>query len=583
MAVSQLNIIAHEYLIYREKRMEQQWHLRYDSAAKILAAAETKEGLIELIYADYTVLGDLFSQVTANYGKIQKLIQEGAAQEKIDTVIHIEERLVAQLLIESQSIIIDASRFDEKAMAELLKAQELAKNLTLLLAPILIVFILITTLTISRIILKSLSKLTKGVEIIGKGNFEHKIDIKSKDEIGKLATAFNEMTGKLRKSYNDLEKEITERQRLVEKLRIEDRAIASSLSAIAIIDPEGSINYVNPAFLKMWGYDDNKEVLGKPAIEFWRMKEKAAEVLKTLQKKRIWFGELTAQRKDAISFEAQVSASIITDKAGRSQGNIISFVDITERKQAEEKIQRLNRELDHRIIGLKAVNKELGAFSYSVSHDLQAPLRAINGFSQILLEDYSDKLDKEGKRLLNVIQRDIDKMEQLIKDLLSFSRQGCQEIKKSKVNMENLAKDVFKELKGITPERNLQLKITTLPAAYADNAMIREVLVNLISNAIKFTKYQKVALIEVGGREEGDRNSYYVKDNGVGFDMQYVSKLFGIFQRLHNQREFEGTGVGLAIVQRIIHRHGGHVRAEGKVNEGATFYFTLPKQGGIII
>ncbi len=246
LAVSQLNIIAHEYLIYHEKRMEQQWHLRYDSTAKILAAEEeTERGLMESIHAEYTVLGDLFSQVTANYGKMQKLIQEGSAQEKIDTAIRLEERLGAQLLIKSQSIIIDASRLAEKSMAELIKAQELAKNLTLSLVLILVAFIVIIVLTVSRIISKSLGKLTKGVEIIGKGNFEHKIDLKSKDEMGQLATAFNEMTGKLKESYTDLEKEIAERKQAEERLvRSEKLAVLGQLAgdvAHELRNPLGAI------------------------------------------------------------------------------------------------------------------------------------------------------------------------------------------------------------------------------------------------------------------------------------------------------------------------------------------------------
>jgi two-component system sensor kinase len=192
-----------------------------------------------------------------------------------------------------------------------------------------------------------------------------------------------------------------------------------------------------------------------------------------------------------------------------------------------------------------------------------------------VLEEYYDKLDAEGKRLMNVIRDNAQNMGQLIDDLLAFSRVGRQQIIKSPIDIGKLAKGVFEELTTIDPTRMLQLNIKELPTALGDQPMIRQVLVNLLSNAIKFTRPREPSIIEVGGWSKENENIYYVKDNGVGFDIKYVNKLFGVFQRLHTRSEFEGTGVGLAIVQRIIHRHGGRVWAEGEVDKGATFYFTL--------
>ena len=254
--------------------------------------------------------------------------------------------------------------------------------------------------------------------------------------------------------------------------------------------------------------------------------------------------------------------------------------DIAVAKRATEEVFRLNAELERRVVertaSLEVANKDMESFSYSISHDLRAPLRAINGFSKILQEEYVDRLDDEGKRLLNVVGDNAQKMGELIDDILAFSRAGRNEINRSVINMEKMVAGVWEELKPDMAGRNVRLELRDIPPTEGDAAMIHQVVFNLLSNAVKFTRHRTDARIEVGGHADGQETVYHVKDNGVGFDMQYADKLFGVFLRLHGMDEFEGTGIGLAIVKRIITKHGGRVWAEGKVNEGATIYFSLP-------
>ena len=246
-------------------------------------------------------------------------------------------------------------------------------------------------------------------------------------------------------------------------------------------------------------------------------------------------------------------------------------------KKAREQIAHQNEELQALTARLEAANKELEAFSYSISHDLRAPLRSISGFSRILVEDSGPKLDDEGKRVLSVIESEVQRMDKLIDELLSFSRTGRKPLKSTVLDMTTIAKTVFEQLTAGQIERKLQLDLKSLLPALGDEALIHQVMVNLLSNAIKFTRHCESAVIEIGSWRDSDQHTYYVRDNGAGFDPQYTHKLFGVFQRLHTEQEFEGTGVGLALVQRIIHRHGGRVWAEGKVKDGATLYFTLPQ------
>jgi light-regulated signal transduction histidine kinase (bacteriophytochrome) len=260
--------------------------------------------------------------------------------------------------------------------------------------------------------------------------------------------------------------------------------------------------------------------------------------------------------------------SPLCDEQGAIWGVIGIATDITERKQLEINLAKQAAELE-------AINKELESFSYSVSHDLRAPLRAIDGFSRIILKKHAAQLDAEAVSKFDIIRSNTEKMGQLIDDLLSFSRLGKAELSRRMVDMNLLVREVLEELEAANPDRNITFKIDPLPQLMVDQHLMKQVWSNLLANAVKFTRNRDVALIEVGVRTEQNDNICFIRDNGAGFDMKYHDKMFGVFQRLHLTSEYEGTGVGLAIVQRIIHRHGGRIWAQGEVDKGATFYFSL--------
>lgn len=352
--------------------------------------------------------------------------------------------------------------------------------------------------------------------------------------------------------------------------------------AIVFLDIVGNITRWNTGAQRIKLYHSD-EIIGKNFSVFFTEPDQQNNKPQIMLSKAKSDGQSLDEgwrvRKDGSLFWASVTIVSLKKNDGTHYGFTKITHDLTERKLAEEEFKKLNETLEQKVIDrtsqLEVVNKELEAFTYSVSHDLRAPLRAINGYAKILQEDYATKLDVDGINSLIAIMKNSKRMGELIDDLLAFSRLGRKVVPTSEINMNVLVKSV-REDEMIGNSNKIEFEIHELLPAKGQQVLIKQVLVNLISNAIKFSKYKPKTRIEIGSYYKDNLVIYYIKDNGAGFDMQYYDKLFGVFQRLHSQEEFEGTGIGLAIIQKIIQRHNGTVWAESKLNEGSCFYFSLP-------
>jgi PAS domain S-box-containing protein len=380
----------------------------------------------------------------------------------------------------------------------------------------------------------------------------------------------------LRQARDELEIEVAERTQQSSLLNL-------THDTIFVRDMSDVITYWNRGAQELYGWTA-EEAIGKRAHELLQTVFPASieEIRAELLRSGRWDGELEKIRADGTQVAVASRWSLRRDERQRPAAILETNNDITERKRREQEIRTLNEDLEKRTAELEAINKELEAFAYSISHDLRAPLRHMVGFTELLQKNAASLLNEKSQRYVTMILDSAKRMGNLIDDLLAFSRIGRAETHKTMVSLDQLVQEALSEVRQETDGRNVVWRVGALPAWYGDRSMLRLALVNLISNAVKFTRTRPQAEIEIGCEDQKqDQVVVFVRDNGVGFDMKYVNKLFGVFQRLHPPEAFEGTGIGLATVQRIIHRHGGEVWAEGLVDQGATFYFSLSKPQGV--
>jgi PAS domain S-box-containing protein len=374
--------------------------------------------------------------------------------------------------------------------------------------------------------------------------------------------------------------DVTELKKAEQKIIASEKiykTIASSIpdSVICILDKEYRYLLIEGDMLEKLGYSKTN-LLGckaKDALSPQTFAEVENDFIKAFN------GEIVSRENTRLGYDTITRFIPLKDECNEVYSIMTVSIDITRLKAAQRSINELNHNLEDKIIErteeLKKSNEELEAFSYSVSHDLRAPLRAISGYAGMLEEDYNSILDNEGKRQLGEIKNNAKRMGMLIDDLLNFSRLGRKEVEKSLVDMNNLARFAIDEV-GLANNNQVKFNIEKLPPVMADYTLMQNVMINLISNAVKYSSKNNSPVVAINAQTGNNQITYCVSDNGVGFDMEYVHKLFGVFQRLHGNDEFPGTGVGLAIVQRIIQKHKGSVWAEGKIGEGASFYFALP-------
>jgi signal transduction histidine kinase len=495
-----------------DKRAKEQWVAKHEQLGQLLKEASH----IFRDAEDKKTINEMIN-TQESVGRIFAAIVSNR-EEKLSGPHHadlsqeVENLLLSQLNMRVYTNTLQVGKLQKSSTEVLFSALRLGGGGIVSVLAILIAAAVINSWTMSRAITNRVRMLRDGALVIGGGDLDHKIDVKGDDEFAELSDAFNDMTVKLRGSYHDLEREINERRRADEQLQ------------------------------KAYG----------------ELEERVQERTKELKE----LNDTLEQRISERTVELRAANETLRDSRVAALNLMRDALD------ARKETEVTNEELEFS-------NKELESFIYSVSHDLRGPLRHISGFADLLMKDMAGKLDEKGKRYLSRVCAGSERMSRLIDDLLNLSRISRQEIERNEVNVSTMAASVIAVLREAHPGRSVEVDIKEGLTASADPGLIEVVLSNLLGNAWKFTAKTEHAFIELGATEQRDKIIYYVRDNGAGFDQQYAGKMFWPFHRLHSESEFEGTGIGLAIVDRIVRRHGGKIWAEGAEGKGATVYFSL--------
>ena len=587
-----LRYLAIDTILYFEPRSKQQWQSRYDALTRTLAdldlAREHQEAIAH-IRREHRSAGVLYARMLDYHNSSLANEAERKPFEEL------KARAASRLMGVVQEMQSDTFQLSSASHMHAAASQRRLSLLIAIFAVVIGAIVVGNWVLITRNVLAPVERLQKGTEIVAAGDLAHRTAVDRADEIGSLARAFNAMTSTiqattaaLRGINEELERRVQERTAALDAALDELRRSEQHYRMLFDANPHPMWVYdlrtlnvlaANDAAVGQYGY--TKDEYLKMRIDMLRVPAERVLVPAAIRgidpaKRHHGFYRFCKKNGDPVDVEV-ISDGISFDG---KQARLVLAVDITERKRAQEEVQRLNAELEERVrrrtSELEAVNRELEAFSYSVSHDLRSPLRHVAGYADLLKEEAADVLQDRGKHYLDNITDSIAEMGKLIDDLLAFSKMGRTEMQRTRIPMNAVVEEVVQELSRTTKGRRIEWDIRPLPDVRGDPAMIKQVWVNLIGNAVKYTRNREIANIRIGYTDRNGEPEFYVADNGAGFDMAYADKLFGVFQRLHHPDEFEGTGVGLANVQRIVMRHGGRIRAQSAVDQGATFYFTLP-------
>jgi len=452
------------------------------------------------------------------------------------------------------------------------------------------VIVLVISIGLNRLITNPIMKLHRGVEYVMEGNLDYRIGSEGSDEVGQLSLAFDHMTDNIQKSQEELKEYSQNLEANIEERTEELRATAEKMQLIiesmsdglAVVDMTGMIVEANTALAKLHGFDWKSDVIGKNNMELIAEKDHErlmADMGETFEQRTPGLREYTMVRSDGSEYEAEMATVALTDKLGNLTGAMAVIRDVTERKEAEQQILETKTKLEAYATDLERSNRELDDFAYIASHDLKEPLRGIYNFSSFLIEDYSEKLDDEGKSKLQTLMKLTQRLEAYLNDLLYYSRAGRSEIAKEEVDMAAILRDILDSLRPNIEEQGVKVTVADdMPTIKCDRSKISEAIRNLVSNAIKYNDKDEKR-VEIGW-QKGEEGSpvFYVRDNGIGIRQKHLDKIFKIFTRLHAKEEYGGgTGAGLTMARKIFQRHGGDIWVESQEGEGTTFYFTMGK------